>query len=96
MTDFQSNPTIDDIVDDLDSERARLDRAGDRWMKQGEDRSFAREQGLRRAVRSDIDTGRDWAREQAAAARGRIEEEPLKSSLYALGIGVLIGILLRR
>ena len=95
MTDI-NNPTIDDIVDDLDSERARLDRAGDRWIERGEDRSFARERGLREAVRSDIDSGRDWARHQATMARGRIEEEPLKASLYALGIGVLIGILLRR
>lgn len=96
MTDFQSNPTIDDVVDDLDSERARLDQAGDRWMERGETKSFARDQGLRQAVRDDIDTGRNWAREQASAARGRIEDEPLKSSLYALGIGVVIGILLRR
>ena len=96
MTDFQSNPTIDDIVDDVDSERARLDRAGDRWIGRGETRSFARDQGLRQAVRSDIDTGREWARERAAVARGRIEEQPLKASLYALGIGVLIGVLLRR
>jgi len=96
MSDIHPTPSIDDIVDDLDSERARLDRAGDRWIERGEPRSFARDQGLRQAVRSDIDTGREWAREQAAVARGRIEEEPLKASLYALGIGVLIGIMLRR
>lgn len=96
MTDINTSPTIDDIVDDLDSDRARLDRAGDRWIEQGETKSYAREQGLRQAVRSDVDAGRDWARERAAAARDRIEEEPLKASLYALGIGVVIGILLRR
>ncbi|AQR62121.1 hypothetical protein BZG35_11050 [Brevundimonas sp. LM2] len=96
MTDINTNPTLDDIVDDLDSDRADLDRAGDRWMEQGETRTEARAQGLRQAVRNDVDAGRDWAREQAAVARGRIEEEPLKASLYALGIGVVIGILLRR
>jgi len=96
MTDIQANPTIDDPVDDLDSERARLDGAGDRWREGGETRAFAHDQGLRDAVRSNIDSGRDWARRQAARARGRIEEEPLKATLYALGIGVLIGVLLRR
>ncbi|WP_269513347.1 hypothetical protein [Brevundimonas subvibrioides] len=96
MTDIPSNPTIDDVLDDVDSERARLDRAGDRWMEGGEARSSARDQGLRDAVRSDIDSGREWARQQAAEARGRIEEEPLKATLYALGIGVLIGVFLRR
>ncbi|QTN18249.1 hypothetical protein HZ989_08070 [Brevundimonas sp. AJA228-03] len=96
MTDIQSNPTIDDIVEDVDRERARPDGSGDRWSEGGETRSFARDQGLRDAVRSDIESGRDWARRQAARARGRIEEEPLKATLYALGIGVLIGVLLRR
>jgi len=96
MTDFQSNPEVDDVADDLDGTRARLDRAGDRWIEQGETKSFARDQGLRQAVRSDIDSGRNWARERAELARDRIEDEPLKASLYALGIGVVIGILLRR
>ena len=96
MTDTNTSPMINDIVDDLDSDRARLDAAGDRWIEQGQTRTEAREQGLRQAVRSDIGASRDWAREQAVAARGRIEDEPVKASLYALGIGVLIGILLRR
>lgn len=97
MTDI--NPTslsAEDIVDDTDDQRARLDRAGDRWMADAETRSFAREQGLREAVRSDLETGKDWARERAFLARTRIEEQPLKASVYALGIGVLIGLLLRR
>ena len=51
MTDIQSNPTIDDPVDDLDSERARLDGAGYRWSEGSETRSFACDQGLRETVR---------------------------------------------
>lgn len=96
MTD--ANPTLnaEDIVDEFDADRATLDDAGDRWMARGEDRAFARDQGLRQALRSDIDAGRDWARDRAALAKARIEEEPLKASLYALGLGVVIGILLRR
>ena len=96
MTD--ANPTLnaEDIVDDVDSETARLDQAGDRWLERDETRSFARDLGVRQALKTDIETGRDWARTRAAQARDQIEEEPLKASLYALGIGVLIGILLRR
>jgi len=97
MTDI--NPTAlsaEDIVDDADDRRARLDRAGDLWMAEAEARSFARDAGLRQAVRSDIETGRDWARERAFLARTKIEEEPLKATVYALGVGVLIGLLLRR
>ena len=97
MTDI--NPTslsAEDILNDADVQRARLDRAGDRWMADAEARSFARDQGLRRAVKSDIEAGRDWARERAFLARTRIEDKPLKATVYALGVGVLIGLLLRR
>lgn len=96
MTDINPAPSAEDIVDDADERRARLDRAADRWMADAESRSFARDQGLRQAVRSDIETGRDWARERAFLARSKIEERPLKATAYALGVGVLIGLLLRR
>lgn len=96
MTDINPTLNAEDIVDDFASDRATLDQEGDRWMAEGEPRAFAREQGLRQALRDDIDTGREWARDRATLARTRIEEEPLKATLYALGAGVLIGILLRR
>lgn len=97
MTDINpTNLSAEDIVDDADDQRVRLDQAGDRWMADAEARAFAKEQGLRQAVRSDLETGRDWARERAVSARSKIEEEPLKATVYALGVGVLIGLLLRR
>ncbi len=97
MTDINPNTlSAEDIVDDVDERRARLDRAGDLWMADGEAQSFARSSGLRQAVRSDLETGREWAKERAFIARTQIEEKPLKATIYALGVGVLIGILLRR
>ena len=96
MTDIHPVPGAEDILDDTDQRRARLDRAGDRWMADAEARTFARAQGLRQAVRSDIRTGRDWARERAFVARTKIEDKPLKATIYALGAGVLVGLLLRR
>ena len=97
MTDI--NPTslsAEDILDDADDQRARLDQAGDRWMADAEARNFDKPGRLRDTVRSDIETGKDWARERATKARTQIEEEPLKATIYALGVGVLIGLLLRR
>ena len=97
MTDINRDAlSAEDIIDDIDDERARLDRAGDSWMADAEARSFAKQGGLRDAVRSDIETGRDWARERAFMARTKIEEKPMKATLYALGVGVMIGLLLRR
>lgn len=97
MTDINlTKLSAEDILDDADDQRVRLDRAGDRWMADAGARTFAREQGLREAVRSDIETGRDWARERAFVARTKIERKPLKATVYALGVGVLIGLLLRR
>ncbi len=97
MTDINpTNLNAEDILDDADDQRVRLDRAGDRWMADAEARTFAREQGLRQAVRSDIETGRNWARERTVVARTEIEQKPLKATVYALGVGVLIGLLLRR
>lgn len=96
MTDVTSSLNAEDIIDDADERRAELDRAGDLWIADAEARTFAREDGIRQAVRADIQTGREWAIERASAARTRIEAKPLKASLYALGAGVLIGLLLRR
>ena len=96
MTDINPTLNAEDIVDDIETRRETLDAEGDRWIVDGERRAFAREQGLRQALRDDIDTGRSWARDHATLARTQIEEEPMKATLYALGAGVLIGILLRR
>ena len=42
MTDINpTNLSAEDIIDDADDQRARLDRAGDRWMADAEARAFA-------------------------------------------------------
>ena len=96
MTDPNPSPYPDDIIADDDDLTHRLDAEGDRLLLEGEQRAFAREKGLRQALRSDLDAGRGWARDRATLARTAIEDQPLKATLYALGVGVLIGILLRR
>jgi ElaB/YqjD/DUF883 family membrane-anchored ribosome-binding protein len=95
MTDV--NPTLkaEGIVDDGDMTSV-LDAEGDRLLIESEQREFAREQGLRQALRNDIETGRNWARDRATRVRTAIKDQPMKATLFALGVGVLIGILLRR
>jgi ElaB/YqjD/DUF883 family membrane-anchored ribosome-binding protein len=95
MTDAFSAATPDDI-DDEPSPTTRLEREADALLERGESRSFEPTTSLRRAVREDIGQGRDWARARADAARDAIVDQPLSSTLYALGAGVLIGLLLRR
>ncbi|HEV2081177.1 MAG TPA: hypothetical protein VGR32_01865 [Brevundimonas sp.] len=51
---------------------------------------------LRQTVKSDLSGARDWGRGRAVAARQAVVEDPLRSAFTALGIGVVIGVLLRR
>ncbi|CAN5190204.1 hypothetical protein BH10PSE2_BH10PSE2_09320 [soil metagenome] len=51
---------------------------------------------VRQAVRDDVQHGRDIARYRAERARDAIRDEPVRAALYAVGAGVLIGLLLRR
>lgn len=96
MTDtYGSTPRSDDINDD-DVETQRLDREASAFLAGSEDRAFAPTASVRQAVREDLGHARQIARHKAEAARDVIVEQPLKTTLYALGVGVLIGLLLRR
>ncbi|MDZ4364583.1 hypothetical protein [Brevundimonas sp.] len=51
---------------------------------------------LRDAVREDAHQARLWAEHRAARTRDAIREKPLHTTLYALGAGVLLGLILAR
>jgi len=92
-------PTADDILsDDLreDGPGERLGRKADALIADAEGRAFAKSEGIRKAVRSDLHQGRLWADERASQTRELIRDKPMKTALYAIGAGVLIGLLLRR
>jgi len=93
-------PTLEDVVEDTDNRAASLDRRADELLAQAEGRSFATDaahvSSVRQAVREDLSHGRDWARARVARSREAIQDEPLKIAAYAVGLGVLIGLLLRR
>ena len=92
MTDPHAAPakTPLDHADDRSAARA------DRRRAQAEGRSFDPVTSVRQAVRDDLSHGRTWARTRMEHTREAIQDEPLKTMSYAAGVGVLIGLLLRR
>jgi len=96
MTDpYAGSPPVEDITDEVDSPTARLDRQADAILRDAD----AREAGLRplrQAVREDASLVRDWGRQRASIARDAVQAEPVKATLYALGLGVVIGLLIAR
>ena len=88
-------PSPDDIVLEDDDITQRLEREADALLAE-EDRAFARVSSVRQAAREDAAQVREMMNQRVAQARGSIREEPMRATLYALGLGVLIGMLLRR
>lgn len=97
MTDTTANPYGTDIADsDLDAPSAALDRQADSLLRSDEHRTFDSPRPLRQAVSEDARAAGDWGRTRVVRVRGAIEDEPLKSSVIALGLGLLIGLLISR
>lgn len=96
MTDPYTGPTSpDDFADDVDPPSARLEREADAILAEGEARTFA-PRPIHEAVREDAQAAREWSRARAERLRRAVEDEPVKSTLYALGLGVVIGMLISR
>jgi len=96
MTDTYAGPsTVDDIEDGSESPTARLDREADAILQRDEMQSLG-VRPLRRAIREDAALARNWSRERALRLKGAVEEEPIRATIWALGIGVLIGLLAAR
>ncbi|QDH73077.1 hypothetical protein [Brevundimonas sp. M20] len=96
MTETYTGQTIaDDIEDAVDTPATRLDREADAILQRDEMRSFG-VRPIRKAIREDARAVGDWGRSRAGKLRHTVEEEPVRYALYALGIGVLIGLLAAR
>ena len=85
-------PFAEDIVDGADLDSARLDREADAILAEG--RAFA--PPLHEAVREDAVAAREWSRARAERLRRAVEDEPMRATLYALGLGLVIGMLIAR
>jgi len=92
MTDpYASAVSPEDITDDASSERMRLEQQADAIIAEGPQPA-----PIHVAVREDAAEARAWADDRVKKARAAIRDEPLRASLYALGIGVIIGLLAAR
>lgn len=95
MTDTDAGPYPEDIDEAADTPSARLDREADEILARDEMRSLG-VRPLRRALREDALAARDWGRTRAVRLRHAVEQEPVRAAVYALGLGVLIGLLAAR
>ena len=90
-----TTPTPEDIDDDISTKQARLNQEADAILLEGEARAFG-PRPIREAVREDAMAARDWSRARADRLRRAVEDEPMKAALYALGVGLVIGLLIGR
>ncbi|HYD28278.1 hypothetical protein [Brevundimonas sp.] len=96
MTETYTGPTSpEDIEDEADLETARLEREADAILAEGEARAFG-PKPVHEAVREDALAAREWSRARTERLRRAVEDEPIRATLYALGIGVVIGMLIAR
>jgi len=96
MTETYTGTTSpEDIDDDVSTEQARLEREADAILLEGEARAFGA-RPIHEAVREDALAARDWSRGRAERLRRAVEDEPMKATLYALGVGLVIGLLIGR
>ena len=101
MTDPYTGPAStrstspEDIETDVSGGFAQLDREADAILLEGEARAFG-PKPLHEAVREDAMAARDWGKTRAELMRRAVEDEPIKATLYALGLGMVIGLLIAR
>jgi ElaB/YqjD/DUF883 family membrane-anchored ribosome-binding protein len=97
MTETYSAPApADAIEDEPDTVSSDLVRQADAFLRDNEGRAFGPTTSVRQAIREDAGAIRQWGRGRAEGVRDAVREEPVKASLYALGLGVLIGLLVAR
>ena len=60
------------------------------------DRNHPPRGALRQAVRSDVRRGLGWAGGRLEATREHIRQAPARALAYGLGLGVILGLTLRR
>jgi hypothetical protein len=96
MTDPNAgDPDVEDIEDGADAVSARLDRQADAILRNEGMRSLG-VRPLRQALREDAASARTWGTERAQRLRRAVQDEPVRATIWALGLGLLIGLLAAR
>ena len=88
---YAPTPSPEDIVNGSSYRSQALEEEADAILVRD-----ASPRPLHVAVREDAAEARAWAEERVKRARDAIRDEPLRATLYALGIGVIIGLLAAR
>lgn len=83
-------------IDDTPSPSAELERQADAILAESDVTSRPAVSSVRRAVRDDAALGREWIEDRVAKTRAAVRREPVRATLYAVGAGVLLGLLLNR
>ena len=91
MAQPRTSPLPEEIINGASTATRRLEEAADAIIAKG-----ASPRPIHEAVREDAAEARAWADRRVKRARDAIRDEPLRASLYALGIGVIIGLLAAR
>lgn len=96
MTDPNAGaPDVEDIEDGADTASSRLERQADALLQDERMRSLG-VRPLRQALREDAALARTWGQERALRLRRAVQDEPIRATLWALGAGLLIGLLAAR
>ncbi|WP_292037510.1 MULTISPECIES: hypothetical protein [unclassified Brevundimonas] len=91
MAEPRTSVLPEDIINGAATETQRLEQEADAILAKD-----VRPLPIHEAVREDAAQARVWADQRVKRARDAIRDEPVRASLYALGIGVIIGLLAAR
>lgn len=81
----------EDIVNGTATESQRLEQEADAIIARN-----ISPRPLRQALREDAAEARAWADRGVKRGRDAIRDEPIRAGLYALGLGIVIGLLAAR
>ena len=88
---YASAVSSEDIINGASTESLRLEQQADAIIAKG-----VRPSPIHLAVREDAAEARAWADRRVKRARDVIRDGPIRAGLYAVGIGVIIGLLAAR
>ncbi|HUH23853.1 MAG TPA: hypothetical protein VLZ51_07300 [Brevundimonas sp.] len=88
---YAPTPSPEDIVNGNSYRSQALEEEADAILVRG-----VSPRPLHVAVREDAAEARAWTDRRVKRARDAIRDEPMRATLYALGIGVIIGLLAAR
>lgn len=91
MAEPRTSALPEEIINGASTESLKREQQADAIIAKG-----VQPRPIHEAVREDAAEARAWADRRVKRARDAIRDEPMRAGLYALGIGVIIGLLAAR